>query len=186
MHHTLYFRIFRPAFLLLALVSLFIACSKGTEGPAGPVGPAGPTGPAGPAGPQGAAGPAGPTGNANVMQFSFGSRTHTGSEQTYTLTGITADMITKSAIFVYVSNTNPWWYPLPGIFNGTNEYRTNIRPSANSVVAIVRVGTGSTTSDTFVNTRIVIIPANDLRNGRQAALDFNDYQAVKAFYKLPN
>jgi hypothetical protein len=30
----------------------------------------------------------------------------------------------------------------------------------------------------------VIIPANDIRSGRKAAVDFSDYNAVKAYYNL--
>jgi|GEM_PF-4327209 len=35
-------------------------------------------------------------------------------------------------------------------------------------------------------TKIVIVPANDLRNGRKAAVDYTNYNEVKAYYNLPD
>lgn len=173
-------------FLSLALISasmvfLLTACpgSQGEPGPAGPQGPKGDTG---------AQGPVGQNGNANVIQFTYGSRVFNpvaNIEVTYTLTGITADMIGKSVLLLYLQNALGYWYPIPGVFDGSYEYRTIIRPSANSVVAIRRTD-NTTVSQTFNATRIIIIPASDLRNGRKAAIDYSNYEEVKAYYNLPD
>jgi hypothetical protein len=165
-------------FAVLAMFIVLDAC----KGPAGDVGPAGP---AGPTGATGVAGPKGDTGNANAIQYTFASRTHTGSNIVYNLTEVRGEVLNRSIILVYIANTSGNWYSIPGIFNGTNEYRTISSPSTNSsTVTLVRVAGGSGGTDTFNSTRIVILPITDLRNGRKAAIDFSDYEAVKNFYNL--
>lgn len=171
-------------FLSLALISasmvfLLTACpgSQGEPGPAGPQGSKGDTG---------AQGPAGQNGNANVIQITFGSRTHTGTAISYTLPNIGASIINNAAYFTYVNPNNGNWYALPGTTaGGTLEYRTYIVPNTpNSTLYVSRVaGTGS---DVFSSTRVVIIPASDLRNGRKAAVDYSKYEEVKAYYNLPD
>lgn len=167
-------------FTLLTVSVMFYAC-KGPEGPQGPKGDTGESGPSGPQGPAGATGPQGPAGNANVIQISYGSREHTGFELTYNLTGVTIEQVASSAFFCYV-NVNNFWYALPGHITSTHSYRTFARASGSPQFFINRL-TGSG-SQTFTSTRIVIIPANDLRNGRHAAVDFNDYEVVKKYYNL--
>lgn len=174
------------ALISASLLFLSIACTptSGEVGPKGDKGDPGAQGVAGPAGPQG---PAGQNGNANVIQFSFGSRVYNpvNSEITYTLQGVTADMIGKSVLLLYLQNTSGYWYPIPGIFDGIYEYRTIIRPSANSTVAVRRTD-NTTVTQTFSATRIIIIPASDLRNGRKAAVDYSNYEEVKKHYNLPD
>lgn len=172
------------ALISASLLFLSIACTPTS----GEVGPQGPKGDKGDPGAQGVAGPAGQNGNANVIQFTYGSRVFnpvSSNEVTYTLTGITADMIGKSVLLLYLQNASGFWYPIPGIFDGSYEYRTIIRPSANSVVAIRRTD-NTTVSQTFNATRVIIIPASDLRNGRKAAVDYSNYEEVKAYYNLPD
>src|SRR5690606_10821150 len=95
-------------FSLIIAGALFISC-EGTEGPAGPkgdtgeTGATGPQGPAGATGPTGATGPKGDTGNANVIQVTYASRVHSGSELTYNLpTSISLSVITAAAFHSYV------------------------------------------------------------------------------------
>jgi hypothetical protein len=178
---------------LFAVVAIFIfldACKaeKGEVGPAGAtgaVGATGATGAKGDKGDKGDTGAVGATGNANVIQVSYASRTHTGASLNYNLPAtITKAIFDNSAYFVYVSNVDGNTYSLPGWFTGgTNTYRVGTLVSTGvQGVFISRVaGTGS---DIFNTTRIVIIPANDLRTGRKAAVDYTDYEAVKAFYHL--
>jgi len=181
-------------FLLAALFMtgvMFTSCDgdAGPEGPKGDTGepgPAGATGPQGPAGPAGATGPQGPkgdTGNANVIQITYGSRNHTGTELSYALTGMTIQQVGSSAFFCYV-NVSGFWYPIPGNVTGSFSYRAYTRATGAPTFLITRL-TGSG-SQTFTSTRILFIPANDLRNGRQAAVDFNNYEAVKKHYNLPD
>ncbi|MCD8540196.1 MAG: hypothetical protein LRY55_10805 [Leadbetterella sp.] len=122
-------------------------------------------------------------GNANVIQITYGSREHTGTELSCTLTGVTIQQVASSAFFCYV-NVNNFWYALPGNITSSHSYRTFTRSTGSPQFYINRL-TGSGTQ-TFQSTRILMIPANDLRTGRKAAVDFNDYEAVKKFYNLPD
>jgi hypothetical protein len=168
-------------FAVLAMFIVLDAC----KGPAGDVGPAGPAGPAGPTGATGVAGPKGDIGNANVIQITYGSRTYTSGEQNYILTNVTPTQAIGSAIYCYIKSSNNFWYSLPGFTaGGSFQYRHWLNPTGTTPIFVVSRITSSTASDTFLETKIVIIPANDLRTGRQAAVDFSDYEAVKNFYNL--
>jgi hypothetical protein len=178
---------------LFAVAAMFIfldACKaeKGEVGPAGAtgaVGATGATGAKGDKGDKGDTGAVGATGNANVIQVSYTSRTHTGSDLQYSLpTNITKAIFDNSAYFVYVSNTSGNTYALPGwCTGGSNSYRTYTAIS--STIQSIYIGrVAGSGSDIFNTTRIVIVPANDLRTGRKAAVDYTDYEAVKAFYHL--
>ncbi len=177
MFHTKIAPISRPLLLALTILFFFAACKPGDPGPKGDTGAIGATGPAGP---QGA------VGSANVTQITYGSRTHTGNLIEYTMPGVSAAMVNQSAVFVYLNNNGGLWYPIPGIFNGTNEYRTNFVPATNSTVRVIRVAGGPGGTDTFTATRVVLIPAATLVNGRKAAIDYSDYEAVKKAYNLPD
>ncbi|WP_293691678.1 collagen-like protein, partial [Spirosoma sp. 48-14] len=156
--------------LLMAVCILQTAC----KGPQGEVGPAGPTG---------ASGAAGPAGNANVIQITYGSKTHSGSELSYDLVGITASQINNAAYFTYVTS-NGVIYSLPGATSGGDKtYKAAINPSTLKLYINRVVGSGS---ETFTVTRLLVIPASDLKNGRKAAVDYSDYNAVKAYYNLPD
>lgn len=165
--------------LFFAFALLIFSC----KGPQGDPGPAGEQGPKGDPGAAGATGPQGPSGNANVMQLTFGSRTHTGAELSYALTGVTSAVLNQSAYFTYVSPNNNFWYSLPGTtVGGSREYRTFVSKTA-ATLYINRVsGSGS---EVFSQTRIVVIPASVLTNARlKADLDFNDYHAVARYFNL--
>ena len=178
MFHATTSQLLRPLLVALTITTLFTACKPGETGAIGPAGPAGPTGAAGPAGPTGA------TGNANVIQISYGSRTHTGAEINYDLTGINASQVTSSAFFTYVTTANNVWYALPGATSGgAKEYRAAVNSTTLKLYVNRIAGTGS---ETFSATRILFIPANDIRNGRKAAVDYSSYEAVKAYYNLPD
>jgi hypothetical protein len=195
---------------LASIVAMFIfldACKaeKGDVGPIGPIGPIGATGAIGASGATGATGATGTagatgakgdkgdkgdtgatgatgaTGNANVIQISYGSKTNTGGATTYTLTGVTAAQAAGAAILCYVDPNNGLWYFMPGFSSGgTNQYRTFLE---GNILSLSRVN-ASSTLETFIRTRILVIPANDLRNGRRAAVDYTDYEAVKKYYNL--
>jgi Collagen triple helix repeat (20 copies) len=199
---------------VISAVIFMDACKaeKGDVGPIGPIGPTGATGATGAAGvgtpgatgatgaagakgdtgakgdkgdkgDTGATGATGATGNANVIQVTYGSKTHTGSDLEYIIpASITKATLDNSAYFVYVSNSGGNTYDLPGWFTGgVNSYRTYNYTPSNSVYVGRISGSGN---DIFTKTRIVIIPANDLRNGRRAAVDYTDYEAVKKYYDL--
>ncbi len=177
---------------ILAVFMILQSCTKpangevGPQGPAGSAGPQGAAGPAGPAGQNGATGPAGQNGNANVIQVTFGSRTHTGSELSYTLpSSISSATLNNSLFYTYVLSAGSW-YALPGSsYLGEKEYRV-FAYSTNARIYISRVtGTGS---EVFSSTRFIIIPSSTQINGRVGLpdIDFSDYNAVKRYYNLPD
>jgi hypothetical protein len=87
-------------------------------------------------------------------------------------------------VLTYVSNTSGNTYALPGWFTGgANSYRayTAVSTTTQSIFVGRVAGSGS---DVFDKTRILVIPASDLRTGRKAAVDYTDYNAVKAYYGL--
>ena len=73
---------------------------------------------------------------------------------------------------------------MPGEIGSAGEFRTFLNPGTNSSLTIRRVTTGLALTASAV--RVVLIPANVLTNGRQAAIDFNNYNAVKKAYNLPD
>ena len=171
---------------------LFTNC----KGPEGGVGPAGPAGVAGPAGPAGATGPAGQTGNANVIQISYAAKTWAtakGSAQQFVFpSNVTTAIMNSSAVLVYMTDGTPnntvsyGWYAIPGIVpsNGVeHEFYTQTTFGGNTAGINIYRKVASTAS-LSASTRIVIIPANDIRGGRKAAVDFSDYNVVKAYYNL--
>lgn len=164
----------RLVVFLLAFLPLFqTGCSKD-----------GAVGPAGPAGPAGAAGPQGPAGNANVIQITFGSKTHSGTEISYSLTGVTQAQLNGSAYFTYVNPGNGYWYALPGTTaGGAKEYRTYVQASATGTPLLYVNRVAGTGSETFTSTRIVVIPASVLTNGR-SHVDFSNYLEVKKAFEL--
>lgn len=180
--------------------SALVLCSSlsftGCTGKDGAVGPAGPAGPTGAAGPAGATGAAGQTGNANVIQLSYSAKTWAaakGSVQQFVFpANITTAIMNSSALLVYMTdatpnNATPYpWYFIPGIVpsNGVEHefyYQTTFSGSTAGINIYRKVAATATIA---VSTRIVIIPANDIRNGRKAPVDFSDYNAVKAYYNL--
>jgi hypothetical protein len=178
-------------FAMLAVMSavIFMDACKAEKGEVGPIGATGAVGAVGAVGATGAkgdkgdTGATGATGNANVVQISYGSKTHTGLDLQYIIpASITKATLDNSAYFVYVSNSGNNTYYLPGWFTGgANSYRTYTYTATNSIFVSRVSGSGS---DVFTTTRIIIIPANDLRTGRKATIDYNDYEEVKKYYGL--
>lgn len=184
------------ATLLLAGSMFLTGCSEsgekgdpgpqGTQGPAGAQGPAGPAGSAGAAGGPGAQGPAGQNGNANVIQITYGAKSWAnsiGATVILNLTGVNTDLANKSAYFTYIKNGSIW-YSVPGEISTFGEFRTYMTPAATSTVHVKRVSMGAVVDAEGV--RVVLVPANDLRNGRQATINYANYSEVKAYYNLPD
>lgn len=172
--------------LLGALCIVQLSC----KGPQGEVGPAGAAGPAGATGP---AGVSGVTGNANVIQFTYAPRSFSntaGLITTLSLPNTTTQVAASSAFFVYlgfVNGANPInWHAIPGNIPDGGSFRTWLYNATTPQVAIQRETLAATTGSILFTPRVVMIPANDLRNGRKAALDFTSYNEVKAFYNLPD
>ena len=185
MKHTPIFRSLLMALLVLAVSTVQMSCS-GSKGDKGDPGPAGATGPAGSAGAAGVAGAAGAAGNANVTQVTFDADfAPSASGRTLNLpAAVTTDMINKSVILVYLKvtpNSSPLWYQIPGLILSTDDFRYFVNADARTLTIIRAIGTGVTM---VTDTRVLVIPASTVINGRQAAVDYSDYEAVKRFYNL--
>lgn len=167
--------------ILLTLAVSIIACKKGETGPAGPEGPAGAQGPQGP---QGIAG------NANVTQYTFGAVNLATGFATLQVT-TTLDTMNRSTWFVYLHYAAlDRWYIVPGYGpGGSTMYRVSFSHSNGKVSLFIdKVGTG----ESFAQARVVRVYANHVTTGGRSAtelpsqVDFNDYNAVKEFYQLPD
>ena len=163
----------------------------GVTGTTGATGTAGATGVKGDKGDTGATGATGATGNANVIQVSYGSKTYTSGFLQYILpAAITKDIVEKSIVSAYVQTSaggSALWYNIPGATTGaTYTYRLYSETFTTGLnnMYIGRVNFATTGNDTFTTTRILFIPASTLLNGRKAAVDLSDYEAVKKYYNL--
>lgn len=191
-------------FLVIVGLALFTAACDG---------PVGPEGPSGPQGEQGPRGPRGPAGNANVMysdwlfasQFPGGNtqRDTTFDETTMriihwqTAAGphptITSEILDSGVVFVYMKFAGgvyllPYTSRAGGVYNTIDFFTKDttklfIKRHAidNSILNIV----GS------LQFRYVLVPGNipggNLQAGLQAQpVDFGDYEAVRAFYGIPD
>ena len=147
---------------------------KGDTGSTGAAGATGATGAKGDKGDTGATGATGPkgdkgdTGNANVIQVTFAATfvpDVVGRLFTFPA-AITTTMLNTSSVNVYVqaSNYPGTWYPIPGFISGNlDNFRTYIDAPPRQVSVIRQSGT---TVASITSTRVVIIPANNLINGR--------------------
>lgn len=121
----------------------------------------------GPAGKDGINGKDGKDGNAEVIQISFGPRVHYGQEITYTLNGVSSETLAKSAVFIYVNPGNEYWYFLPGpTAGGYKEYRTFIQYGGEKTPMLFINRVSGSGQETFTALKVIIVPANILKNGR--------------------
>ncbi|GAB3991415.1 hypothetical protein GCM10028807_21410 [Spirosoma daeguense] len=121
-----------------------------------------------------------------MIQITYGAKSWAntvGATVTLALTGVNAEVAEKSAYLTYIKTTS-LWYAVPGEIDFYGEFRTYMTPASTSTVTVKRVSVGTALNATAV--RVVVIPANDLRNGRKAAVDYSNYEEVKAFYNLPD
>lgn len=154
--------------LITMAVILMNAC-KAEKGDVGPAGPAGPTG------------ASGATGTANVIYSPWTSVSFTGSGTTYigslTAVKLTQDILDKGAIYVY-------WSESGRVI--TIPYSQTIGSTAYTVFPRYYVGRIDMVSSYALSAqqiRYVIIPGG-VAGGRKAAVDYSDYEAVKAYYGL--
>lgn len=177
-----------PGSLLIAIALFFASCTK--EGPAGPAGPAGPQGPAGPTGAIGATGPAG---TANVFYSNWLDVPFTPNEDSSTWTGqITAtrldsSIIQRGDIKVYVNIgtvASPTIAPLPLDALAFGLILTPLYQVGRIVLLASDDASteGVTTQKTF-QYRYILIPGGT-STGRMATVNWNDYNAVKAYLGL--
>ncbi|RAK03284.1 collagen triple helix repeat protein [Larkinella arboricola] len=185
----------------LVIGCLAISACQSMEGPAGPQGPQGPQGPAGATGPKGDKGDPGAKGadgTANVQQVNYTGRSHEGlTDLLLPLPqAINRDVVEKSAFYVYVKQSVPkgngaedsYWFSIPGETLKGNAYTHFVFPGNNQTLAglfLRRTVNYQSGNEYFEAIRVVIVTANAVSNGRRAAIDYSDYEAVRKAYGLP-
>jgi hypothetical protein len=151
------------ATILALFVSLF-AC----KGPAGDVGPSGATGPS----------------SASTVIYSDWV-TSTFSQTTFAATitapKLTQDIVDKGAVHVYLKGTT-LVFPLP--YTDTDSLG-RVAIHLDFAIGVGRIVLFTTTPIPPQQFRYVLIPGG-VSSGRKAAIDFNNYEAVKKEFDLPD
>lgn len=170
--------------LMMALAAgalLFTACG-GTSGPTGATGATGATGPSG---------TNGTDGNANVKQYTFGTRTTSTGFILYSISPFTQAELDSSTIVMFHESVNvSQWVATPGYGLGSYSTRASFLILSGglgiTVALIAPAGTTYTTSTTFTRFRVIVIPASSNVNlAKAGGLNLNDYNAVRKYYNLP-
>lgn len=182
---------------ILFVSVLFVACEgdvgpEGSKGVTGDAGAVGVTGPKGDKGSQGDAGTPGKNGNVEVIILNDAGRSIPAGIGTNAAWVIGYDVIAKaraesSGIYMYLKlPRNPEeWVAVPGsvFFSGGSHqsFAMATRFDANNMrVTVTRTeGAGELA---FSAAKFLIIPK--AANGRQVAVDYSDYNAVKKYYNL--
>jgi hypothetical protein len=197
MRRIFYSKVFIP---LLAVTLLFANCKKGDDGATGPAGPAGANGAAGPQGPQG------DPGTANVIYSAWldveftADTVHNGA--TVDTIGYFADIIpTKldsamlsngemKVYFNFGSASDPDIVPLPFIFPINNGASGTIYLNVDFLIQDIYLTSNIDLSSVTQNGvkywqyRYILIPGGTVTTRTVRPPDWNDYNAVKAFYGL--
>ena len=191
------------AMLFLASCILF-ACSEdgdpgpqGAQGPQGEQGPQGPQGPQGDEGEQGEQGQQGEAGTANVIYSDWIDSpfiSALANSRSFTLLSSGDLNPNRDIVMVYgrVDGTLTDVHVLPySDIEESSEYFFNLNPLVTETEVIVRAQKtdGSLgVFDKFADYRYVIIPGGTPANtGKSASpVDYEDYEAVKAYYNIPD
>lgn len=170
----------------------------GAAGPQGPKGDTGATGATGATGQKGDKGDKGDTGTANVIYSAWidmRSGWVRNSDRHWFLPAFSAPQITQTVmdngvILVYAKNIGSRVTPIPNSYYGfdyqvwvNNILIYRIWPNISSTTPTI-FSVSAVLAD-YTHFRYVIIPGG-IPAGRTAAVDFNDYEAVKKYYNLPD
>ena len=182
--------------VVLAAALVFTGCAK--QGPVGPAGATGATGAAGPTGATGTTGATGATGTANVMYSSWLNVTFQGTDTTGYLGVINApqlvdSIINKGEIKVYFnigsdSADNQLVLPLPIVDIALTGYTINpyFQPLKINIISQGDFSSYVLRTYHHFQYRYVIIPGGKAIGRYANGIDWNDYQAVKKYLKLPD
>lgn len=186
---------------LVLITFIFTQCQKGDTGPAGPAGPTGATGAAGPAG---ATGPKGDTGTANVIYSPWLDVTYAGLDTVHNTDGtidtvlwgasITANKLTqaildKGEIKVYMNwgtQTNPDISPLPIL----DPFFTGLVINPEFLVQRIdlysnfNASTVTQNAQKYLQYRYILIPGSVAGRLSKPAVNWNNYNEVKAYLGL--
>jgi hypothetical protein len=179
--------------LMVIATIIFMDACKGEKGDIGPSGATG-VGTTGATGAKGDKGDPGTTttGTNNVIQVTF-TKTYVPPkptlDQIFTFpTEVTSDILNKSATNIYVETGNfpGTWYAVPGAGVSVGGAPADVLrgwvDAPARQLGIIRES--GTSISNITRTRVVIVPAGTVLNGRKATVDYTDYEAVKAYYNL--
>lgn len=178
--------------LLIAVIISFVGIACGEA--VGPVGPPGPEGPRGPRGPQGEPG-------SEAVVFEYENVDFLPPNYNVFLDFPEYQALPSDAVLVYAlwdiqkidGEIFEIWRLLPQTTfpsDGTLVYNFNhtdvdVELFLDANFTLSNSALGPDELDDWV-IRIVIVPGQYVTNGRTQAVDFNDYQAVKKHYNLPD
>ena len=121
--------------------------------------------------------------SSNVTQFVLGAHDFS-SGDFYAQVSTTADTASKSTWHAYLVNSNGLTYAVPGAgVNGTTTYRHYYETDVANPGHNIDVVTGP--GDAYVAIKIIRVYTGDIRNGRVAEPNWNNYEEVRKFYNLP-
>lgn len=181
--------------VLLAMLAIFVSCSEdGTPGDIGPPGPQGEQGTEGGQGLQGEQGEQGEPGTANVVYsewFTISQSDWIGLG-TSKLTGeipapeLNQEIMNKGVVLVYFRfGQSETITPLPSRVTTSLYIKYLITASKIGIEVLLVNGGISIDGISPTEYRYVIIPGGIPAGGR-LGLDYGDYEAVKAYYGIPN
>lgn len=186
--------------LFLAIAMLFASCAKeGPAGATGPAGPAGPTGAAGAPGLPGAPGSPGAPGTANViysawLNVTFAGSDSTGYEATIPAPQLVDSILNKGEIKVYFnlgsdSTRAQFILPLPvfdlflfGNLVSMNPYFSN---QEITLVSNANLSSRKIRNFNYLQYRYILIPGGKAAR-LQSGIDWNNYDEVKKYLRLPD
>lgn len=198
-HTDMIHRVSPIFYLLLSLLVLgmTLAGCEGSTGPEGLTGAQGEQGPQGPQGEEGPQGPSGEDGNANVLLYEFGEQTFTNVLSLQL--SVSRETVDNSLILVYYNPSNEAstsWYAIPGLGSGGNYqtryfiYQSSTDPSVYtlSMRTLEPDGSGLYGSQvTFTKIKVIFAEASSIISAKaKSQLDLRDYNAVKAYYGIPD
>lgn len=169
----------------------------GAPGPKGEKGDKGDTGATGATGTAGPKGDKGDTGSANVIYSGWISMTNaslwtTNSGGAYWTANFAAPAITQAVldrgvILIYTNSTGFGTVLLPLKLNPARTFQAYTKLQRIYIEQVFSSGATTTFPGTggLNEFRYVIIPGG-VAGGRQAPVDYNDYEAVKKYYNLPD
>jgi hypothetical protein len=160
------------ATILALFVSLF-AC----KGPAGDVGPAGPTGATGAIGATGAAG----TSGAIYSEWITPTFSATTFSATLTAPKLTQEIVDRGDVHVYLKGQS-LVFPLPYI---DTDSLGRVALQLDYAIGVGRIVLFTNARISGIPFRYVLIPGST-PSGRKSAIDFNNYEAVKKEFDLPD
>lgn len=173
------------------LISLMLVISAACEGPRGLPGPEGPRGPRGPQGDPGTEAVVFDFENVDFLPPDFNVFINFPDFQ-----ALPSDVVLVYALWDIVQVNGEFfevWRLLPQTTfpsDGTLVYNYNhtdvdVELFLDANFNIAESGLGSNELDDWI-IRIVIVPGQFLNNGRAAAVDYSNYQAVKEAFNLPD